>query len=712
MKDRSADEQIAKLGALFCPERMAVVGASRSADKIGHAILKNVLESGYGGRVYPVNPKADEILGLDAYPSVKDVPDEVDLAVIVVPAGAVLDVMRECGEGGVRAAIVITAGFGEAGEEGRERERELISIADEYGIRVLGPNCLGVIDTVCPLNASFAAHTPEKGRLGFMSQSGALCVAVLDLAVAEGIGFSRFISLGNKADVDEAALLRHWQDDANTGAILAYIEGLTNGRAFTQVAREVSAQKPIVALKSGTTEAGSRAVSSHTGSLAGAERAYEAAFNKAGIIRAQSWYDLFDWGLAFTYQPCLEGPKIAIVTNAGGPGILTTDALGNAGLELARFADETTAALSELLPEAAALNNPVDVLGDADADRYSQALEIVLDDPHVDGIVTILTPQVLTDVEGTAWAIIEAAEGCDKPVLACFMGQETTGAGAQLLNQHRVPNYRSPNRAVNALWAMWRHCQYLRRPAMEPESFEVDRDRVRRIVEEACQPGESVTLIEAQARDVVAAYGIPLAEARLARSADEAVEIAQEIGFPVVLKIASPDVLHKSDLGGIEIDLCDDDEVRQAYQAIVDRVRQKKPDAEIWGTLVQEMVESGKEIIVGMNRDPQFGPLMMFGLGGVYVEVLEDVTFRLAPVTAHEAREMIDEIRAAPLLKGVRGEEPVDLAAIVEIIQRGSQLVMDFPEITELDLNPVMANHAGAQAIDARLSIERPAADE
>jgi acetyltransferase len=656
-----------------------------------------------------VNPKADEILGLRAYGSVIDVPGVVDLAVIVVPAEIVLDVMQECGEKGIEAAIVISAGFEETGKEGAERQRQLLEIAEEHGIRVLGPNVLGVIDTRCPLNASFAAHMPEKGKLGFMSQSGALCVAVLDLAVAEGIGFSRFVSLGNKADVNETALFRQWREDPGTGAALAYIEGVTDGRAFVEAAQALTAQKPVVALKSGITEAGSEAVSSHTGSLAGSERAYRAAFRKAGVLWANTWRDLFDWGLALTQQPELRGTQIGVVTNAGGPGILTTDALGGSQLSLASFEDGTVEALRDALPEAAATGNPVDVLGDAGPERYGAALEAVLSDGNVDGAVVILTPQILTDVKETAQVLVDVADGTEKPIVGCFMGEETTGEGAQLLKQHGVPNYRSPERAVAALDAVWRYRAYREREEHELERFDVDRDRVRQALDEACEPDEAVTLVEVEARDVVAAYGIPIPEAQLARTSGEAVEAAEEIGFPVVLKIASPDILHKSDVGGIEVGLADTDEVRQAYDRVMSRARQHAPEGEIWGALVQEMVEEGKEIIVGMNRDPQFGPLMMFGLGGIYVEVLEDVTFRLAPVAAAEAKAMINEIDASPLLRGARGQKAVDLEALAEIIQRASQLAVDFPEITALDLNPVVAQPDGAIAIDARLSIEKRA---
>lgn len=702
----SSSDKSVGLDAFFCPDSVAVIGASRDPEKLGHGILSNILASGYEGDVYPVNPKAGEILGLPAYASVKDIPGRLDLAIIVIPERFVLDVMRECGEKGVQAVIVITAGFRETGLEGVRREQELAEIAREYGMRVIGPNCLGVIDTICPINASFAASMPDSGRMAFTSQSGALCTAVLDLAVAEGIGFSRFVSLGNKADVDEAALLRKWEHDQHTDVVLAYVEGLPDGREFIEVARRVSDKKPVVALKSGTTEAGSKAVSSHTGSLAGSERAYEAAFQKAGVLRAESLEDLFDWGLALAYQPLLEGPNIAVVTNAGGPGILATDELERAGLRLAQLNPDTVATLRGSLPGAANVHNPIDVLGDADIDRYALALQAVLEDPNVHGVIAMLAPQVMTEVSETAEVVAELAGRDHKPVIGCFMGEAKMHAGAEILNRNRVPNYRFPDRAVSALRAMWRYRQHLEQPETQPEAFDVDREQVRRVLDEARAEGR-VALGEAEARGVIAAYGIPIPRSRLARTSEEAIEIAEDIGFPVALKVASPDILHKSDVGGIRLDLRNAEAVRDAFDLIMYRAGQHMPDAGIWGVLVQEMVTPGKEVIVGMSHDPQFGPLILFGLGGIYVEVLKDVTFRLAPVTQREARSMVNEIRSAPLLRGVRGEKPSDLAAIAETIQRVSQLVMDFPEIVELDINPLVVHHQGAIALDARLSIEQ-----
>ncbi|MFB0517438.1 MAG: acetate--CoA ligase alpha subunit [Candidatus Neomarinimicrobiota bacterium] len=701
----AADDMTAKLDAFLCPRSVAVIGASRDPEKLGHGILSNILASGYAGDVYPVNPTADEVLGLPAYPSVKDIPGELDLAIIVIPERFVLNVMRECGEKGLNAVIVITAGFGETGLEGIRHEHELTKIAHEYGMRVIGPNCLGVIDTLCPINASFAASMPDQGSIAFMSQSGALCTAVLDLAVAEKIGFSRFVSLGNKADVDEAALLGKWKDDEQTSVVLAYIEGLPDGREFINIARQVSARKPVVALKSGTTEAGSKAVSSHTGSLAGSERAYVAAFQKAGVLRAESIQDLFDWGLAFAYQPLLEGPRIAIVTNAGGPGILATDGLERANLRLAQLEPQTVQTLQEALPGAASLYNPIDVLGDADADRYAIALQAALKDPNVNGVIVILTPQVMTQIPETAEVVSKLAGPYDKPIIGCFMGQAKIRAGAEILNRNRVPNYTSPNRAVGVLQAMWNYRQYLQQPKTEPDQFDIDREAVMQILAKTRADGR-VTLGEVEAREVIAAYGIALPESRLARTSEEAIEFAEEIGFPVALKIASPDILHKTDVGGIRLDLRSAEDVRDAFDLTMYRSRRHMPDADIWGALVQKMIEPGKEVIVGMSCDPQFGPLILFGLGGIYVEVLKDVTFRLAPVTQREAGAMVNEIRSAPLLRGVRGEKPSDLKAITEIIQRVSQLVMDFPEIVELDINPLVVHHQGAIALDARLSIK------
>jgi acetyl coenzyme A synthetase (ADP forming)-like protein len=694
------------LDAFFRPRSVAVVGASRDPAKLGYAVVRNLVEGGYAafGKIYPINPKADTILDLKTYPSILDVPGQIDLAVIVIPYPHVPDAMRECGEKEIPAAVVISAGFREAGKEGLERERELTEIAKTHNIRLIGPNCLGVIDTFTPLNASFAADTPPKGPMAFMSQSGALGIAILDWALGGQLGFSKFVSLGNKADVNEIDLLEAWADDPDTNVILVYSEGLPDGQAFIRTAREASKKKPIVAVKSGVTASGSRAVSSHTGSLAGSEQAYAAAFKQAGVLRAQSMEELFDFAMAFAYQPVPPGDRIAIVTNAGGPGILAADAIEHAGMALARFKLDTIHALEGYLPDAASAANPVDLLGDALADRYAFALEKVAADPNVDGLLVILTPQATINVEEAAEAIGRAAKRLTIPVVGCFMGEVRVRPGIDILARHNVPNYPFPERAIAALKAMsdYRHARAAPMPVFE--QIDADREAVRQVLDKTHKEGR-VTVGDAESRAILEAYGLRIPQSKLATTADEAVDIANAIGYPVVLKIASPDILHKTDVGGVKIGLNDPADVRDAFDLIVYRAGRYVPEARIWGCLVQEMIPQSMEVLVGMNRDPQFGPLVTFALGGIYVEVLKDASFRVAPFSKHEAEQMIDEIRARDLLAGVRGAPPLDKEAIVDCLLRVGQLVQDFPEILELDINPLMVfeRGKGAMAVDMRL---------
>jgi acetate---CoA ligase (ADP-forming) len=695
------------LKPFFEPGSVAVIGASSNTSKLGYAVLKNLHEGGYSkrGKIYPINPGAEEILGYPAYPSVGEVPDPIDLAVIVIPYPHVPDALRTCGKKGIPAAIIISAGFREAGEEGLERELELIEIAREYDIRLIGPNCLGIIDTFTPLNASFAAGTPPSGPMAFMSQSGALGTAVLDIALSGQLGLSKFVSLGNKADVNEIDLLKAWEDDENTTAILIYNEGIPNGAEFIEVARQVARCKPVVAIKSGVTQAGSRAVSSHTGSLAGSEQAYQAAFQQAGVIRADSMQDLFDMALALAYQPPLAGDRIAIITNAGGPGILATDALERAKLSLARFELETQHALEQYLPDAASAANPVDVLGDARADRYRFALETVAADPNVDGMMVVLTPQAMTEIEATAEAVVELSKNVDKPILACFMGEASLKNAINKLVANGVPNYPFPERAALAFHAMSDYREIKARPQLEFVHYEVDAPSVRRLFERV-KAEDRVSIGDFESREVLTAYGMEIPASEIAANPDEAIEIATRIGFPVVLKIASPDILHKTDVGGVKVGLRNPEEVRDAFELMVYRAERYIPDANIWGCLVQQMVpQGGLEVLVGMNRDPQFGPLVTFGLGGIYVETLKDVTFRIAPFSKQEAEQMLQEIRAHALLDGVRGQPAYDKEAIVDVLLRIGQLVGDFPEIAELDINPLMVypQKRGAIAIDMRL---------
>lgn len=695
------------LDQFFNPRAVAVVGASTDPTKLGYAVLFNVLEHGFTGEIYPINPKADEILGKKAYATVLDVPGPIDLAVLVVPSKYVAGVVEECGQKGVKGVITITAGFREVGPQGLTMEKELISIVRRYGLRMIGPNCLGIIDTYAPLQASFALGMPMQGGIAFMSQSGALCTSILDMALADDIGFSRFVSLGNKADLNEIDFLQVWGNDPNSKVIAAYLEGITDGGRFIEIARQVSKHTPVIAIKSGTTQAGSRAVSSHTGTLAGSERAYEAAFQQAGVLRAGSVQDLFDMAVAFARQPLPVTDAVAVVTNAGGPGIMATDAIERAGLQLASLAVETQNKLRAGLPSAASVANPVDVLGDAMADRYALAVNAVADDPNVGAIIVVLTPQIMTQITETAQAVAEAYQRSGKPILTAFMGKQTIGAGEKILRAHGLANYPVPERAVNALAAMVRQKQWQERPMPQIEHFDVDRDAVAQVFQQVKADGR-LAIGDAEARAVQTAYGIPFPKSFLAKTAEEAAKAAEEIGFPVVMKITSPDILHKTDIGGVKLNLQGADEVRDTFDLMMYRAQRYQPTAEIWGCLVQQQVKGGKEILLGMNRDPQFGPLLVFGLGGIYVEVLKDVTFRVAPIDRRQAREMLSEIRGFQLLRGVRGEPPSDMDAIVDVLLRLSQLVTDFPEIVEIDINPLMVfeQGKGALGIDMRLILK------
>jgi len=692
------------LEPFYCPTSVAVIGASQDETKLGHAVLKNVLECGYEGKVYAINPNADEILGLQAYPSIQDVPGSVELAVIVVPDRFVAAVLEECGQKGVEGVVVITAGFREVGGEGLQKEKELVDIIKRYDMRMLGPNCLGWIDTICPLNTSFARGMPERGEIAMMSQSGALLMAIHDWAIGEGVGFSRFVSLGNKADIDETDLLKLWDDDPYSSVIVAYLEGITDGPEFMKIAQHVGSETPIIAIKAGTSDAGARAVSSHTGTLAGSETAYDAAFKQAGITRADSVEELFQYALAFAQSPPIKGDRIAVVSNAGGAAIMATDALDRANLRLASFQRETIELLQAELPPGSNALNPVDVRGDADAERYRFSLDAVLRDRNVDGVIAILIPQAVTKVDETASIIADVVHQHGKPVLACFMGKNLAQIGVQILREAKIPNYSYPEPAVDAMRAMVERWRWLESPPRTMESFEVRREEVAEAFATVRAEGR-LKVGDAEARQIMQAYGIAIPQSELASDADQAVDIAERIGYPVVMKIASPDILHKTDIGGVKLNLLSASDVRDAFDLLMYRTNRYMPQAEVWGAMVQQMVPQGREIIIGVNRDPQFGPLILLGLGGIYVEVLKDASFRIAPIARWEAEEMINELRTAPLLRGHRGEKAADLEAIVDCMLRVSQLAVDFPEIVELDINPLMVHDEGkgAVAIDMRL---------
>lgn len=696
------------LSAIFAPRSVAVIGASRDPGKVGHAIFRNILED-FQGVVYPVNPKAQAIRAVRAYSSVLEIPDPVDLAIVIVPASGVRAVLDECGKKGVRGVVVISAGFREAGPEGRRREDDVKAAIRTHGFALVGPNCLGVLNTdpQVRLNATFARTMPSAGNIAFLSQSGALTTAVLDYARARGIGFSKLVSLGNKADVSELELLAALRDDAHTDVIVLYLEDLTDGRRFINLCREITGEipqpKPILAVKSGRTPAGARAVSSHTGALAGSDDVYDAIFLQSGVLRVESVEELFQYAVAFANQPLPSGRRVAIVTNAGGPGIMAADASGRQGLELASFAEGTKQAMRLALPAEAAVENPVDVIGDAQHDRYQVALRAVLRDPACDGAIVLLTPQAVTDIEQIARVVATETRAGRKPVLASFMGLVDVSGGVRILEEARIPHYGFPEDAVRAFRAMGDYAEWVRRPRTDVRTFPVDRARISSLLGQAPR---GVFVRETLAFELLAAYGFPLAPWAEASSAEDAVIRASAIGFPVAIKVLSPAIVHKVDVGGIRLHLAAPSEVRTAYEEMMAEISRKQPGAPIEGVLVQKMVP-GVETIVGLNRDAQFGPILMFGLGGIYVEVLKDVTFRLAPIRQLGAQRMVESIKAIQILRGVRGKPASDLNALVECIERLSQLAAEIPEIAELDINPLMVLPIGqgAAVIDVRLRL-------
>jgi acetyl coenzyme A synthetase (ADP forming)-like protein len=695
------------LEPIFHPTSIAVIGASRTPGAIGYEIVHNLLAHGFQGALYPVNPRARFIHSVPAYPSVRELPGPVDLVVIVVPKDCVLEVVDDCGARGVPAVIVISAGFREVGGEGAALEEALLERVRRYGMRLVGPNCIGVTNTdpAVSMNATFAPTTPPPGPVSFMSQSGAMGVTILDYAATYGIGIHHFVSMGNRADVSSNDLIEYWGADPETRVILMYLESFGNPRNFTRIAREVTRRKPVLAVKAGRTRAGARAALSHTGALAGLDVATDALLAQCGVIRAETLEELFDLAMAFSHLPTPRGERVAIVTNAGGPGIIIADTCETLGLQIADLTPETEARLREALPEEASTRNPVDMIASATPEVYGTVLEIVLQDPQVDAVIASFVPLLGIRQLDVAEAIVRARRAvAEKPILAVLMGREGLPAGRAELAAAGVPAYIFPESAARALAALVRYRLWLERPVGTIRHFTVDDDAVTTILERARARGQELLPIP-DALALLRAYGIPTIEYRVARSAEEAATAARELGFPVALKVLSPDIVHKTDLGGVALDLHDEDGVRDAAARILEEVPVRAPGAAIEGVLVESYVAGGRETIVGMTLDPSFGPLIMFGLGGIYVEALHDVAFRIEPISDIDARELIRSIRGYRLLEGVRGEPPADLGAIAEIIQRISQLVGTHHTITELELNPLTVFEHGAIALDARIRV-------
>jgi len=695
------------LESLFSPASIAVIGASRDPKKVGYAVLNNLIQYRYPGQLLPINPAGGEILGCKAYEKIPHLGDEDGLAVIAVPARVVPETLRECAAAGITSAVVLSAGFKEAGAEGTRLEEELKAISRERGIRVLGPNCLGLINTVNDLNATFAAGMLPKGKISFFSQSGALGIAILDWAIGNRIGFSKFISLGNKADLNEIDFIEYFVNDNNTDIILGYIEDVVDGRRFIEAASRATRVKPIILLKSGGTEAGARAASSHTGALAGSDVAFDAAFKQTGIMRARGIQDLFDTALAFSGGKLPAHDRLLIVTNAGGPGILAADTAERLGIKLPQMTKETIEALATVLPRNASLYNPVDIIGDATSERYAAVLERATRDPNVDGMLVILTPQAMTDVENTADLVIKTAAATDKPILTSFMGEARVRASIEKMKTASIPSFSYPETAVSAFkqLAGYRAWQTVKTEELPTcwYNFDSAHETITSILKSGIyQVGEE------EAMQILTYYGFQFPKRALARTSREAAQAAAKIGFPVVMKISSPDILHKTDVGGVRVNVQSAREAEEAFTEITSNARRIMRDAFIKGVMVYEMVKGGKEVILGVTFDRTFGHMIMFGLGGIYVEVLKDVSFRIVPVARRDALTMVNEIKTAALLRGARGERPADVNAIANYIVNLSCLVSDFPEIQELDINPLLVRESGATALDARIIFKQP----
>jgi acetyltransferase len=693
------------LESLFLPRSVAIIGASKTPGKVGHDILANLVKGGFKGAILPVNPSGGTLFNLPVLRNLREYDGEVDQVIVVVPKNIVIEAVKDALAKKAGAVILISAGFKESGKAGRLLEEEVTKLCKSHGARLLGPNCLGLLNTRNNLNSSFAGSMPSRGKIAIFSQSGALCTSMLDLAESRHLGLSKLISIGNKADINENDLLAYLADDPETKVITGYLENIVSGDTFIKTAEDACMKKPVVLLKSGTTAAGQKAAASHTGVLAGTDTAYGAAFKRSGVIRADTFEALFDYATALSMQPLPKGNRVLIITNAGGPGTMAADAVEHCGMRVADLASNTATALRDKLPEGVSIGNPVDVLGDAPPERYREALRAAQNDDSVDAIIIILTPQVMSDPKETARAIAKEING-RKPVLASFMGGKDVMPGRLELTAAGLPDYESPERAVAALKVMYEYGTWLNRPPRMVTRFRVNRRRVERIITRS-RRFNILQLNEVKSKKILQSYGFNVPEGRLVTNAEEAVEQARRTGFPVAMKIVSPDIVHKSDMGGVKLNITTAQKVRDGFDLMMMRILQQVPSAVIEGIYVEKMVDPGLEVIIGVSRDPQFGPMLMFGLGGIFVEVMKDVTFHLAPITQDEAIHMLKSTRSYDILKGKRGQKGVDIVGIANGLQRISQLTTDFPQIIELDINPFIVGETGTDPVvaDGRMTL-------
>lgn len=684
----------------FYPRSIAVIGAAREEDKVGHSVLKNLLDANFQGELVPVNPNADEILGLKALHTAT----KVDLAVIVVPAKIVPAVLEESARVGVKASIIISAGFRESGAQGAKLEAQIRDITKKYGIRIVGPNCLGIMSTGANLNASFASEYPVKGGISLISQSGAICTSFLDWAANESLGFDKLVSVGNKVDVTEAELLDYIARDPSTRVVALYVEGIDNGREFMEVSKEVSRLKPVIALKAGRTDTGAKAASSHTGALAGSDATYDAAFKQSGILRVNSIDEFFDAAKAFSRCPIPKIPGVAIITNAGGPGVLASDASAECGVPLANFTKETIEALRNALPQESNIYNPIDILGDAKPRRYVATLEIILADQNVGAVILLLTPQAMTEPEETANLINRLSLHASKPIITSFIGGNELRKARGKLIHGRAANFDSPETAVRAARNLIKFREIATSSEGASTQLRSGQNRAAFLRIEGVRSEGRTALTEEEGKDVLRAYGIKAPRETVVTRRDKVIQAAREIGYPIVMKVSSPDIAHKTDVGGVITGISNDMAAKNAFDQIYANINKRMPRARIGGVIIEEMVQ-GVEVIVGVTCDPQFGPFITFGLGGLYVEVLKDVSHRLAPITVAEAKRMIAEVKSYPILLGTRGRKALDINAVADTIVRVSQISQDFEEIQEIEINPLMVQEDGCIAVDALVVI-------
>ncbi|WP_138430985.1 acetate--CoA ligase family protein [Fodinibius saliphilus] len=679
------------LDPFFKPKGVAIIGASRNPHKLGYGVVRNLKEYHYQGKIYPVNRSATEILGESCFANVNEIPDPVDLAVVIVPAPVVPDTLRDCGERGITHAIVVSGGFSETGKEGEQLEKELKAVADEMGIHVIGPNCIGTIDTHTPVNTTFVTGMPESGEIGFCSQSGAMVASVIDWARGAGVGFSRIVSLGNQVDVNETQMIEALREDRQTKVITAYIEGVSNGEKFLESAKKAALEKPFVALKGGRGESGAKAVASHTGALAGSAEAYKSAFKRSGVQQADTMEEMFDWARALAWQPLPKGKRVAVLTNAGGPAILAVDALEKAGMKLAELTKETKQYLQSRLPNAASVENPVDVLAGSGPGTYAVALDAILTDENVDSVVVIQAPQDWFLPASLAEVVGEVASTHDKPVIASIMGKASVEEALNILHKRKVPNVSFPERVASVLAAMVQRKEWLEMPNGTPEPFE------------NISTTSAQTLANQQEwQQLLTQYGIALPPQQQVKSVDDAIAYADKIGYPVVLKVVSDDISHKTEVNGVKLNLNNAREVENAWHTIEASATEAGTNME-YG-LVQKMFTKGQEVIIGIKRDDQFGPQVLFGTGGTDVELLKDVESALAPLNQQQAEQLIDATRAGTKLAGWRNQPPADREAVIDYVMRLSQLAKDLQQVKELEINPlyVLSEGQGAYAVDVR----------